>query len=268
MTGLVRKATLLCVGGALLAGAAMAGVPSAANSIVPSVTGCPGTACVVGAMALMDFRNTIDPIGTPNIGACIGNAMHITVRDGNNNPVAGSSVVVDFSGCYSPGQPAGNFKLGSVQADPAITTVCGTRTVTKAADANGDVCFTIIGNTDQTFACAGAPPNCSGGGGSRDDGPGAGAVCAKVYADAVLLGTALCIVNRYDLNLDSAVNAGDSSLLTDLKGEFGAGGSPGYRTFGDYNADGAVNAADSSIQSDAKGNYGQGVLVYGGAYCP
>ena len=42
----------------------------------------------------------------------------------------------------------------------------------------------------------------------------------------------------------------------------------GYRTFGDYNCDGAVNASDTSINGDAKGNATLGTTVYAGAYCP
>src|SRR5215475_10671403 len=105
MTGLVRKATLLCVGGILVAGAAMAGVPSGANSQKP---------CIL----LMDFGNSTNGVGV-NAGVCGQPALKVIVRDGNNMVVAGATVVLDFSTCGTGGATgaAGNAQLASTQDD-------------------------------------------------------------------------------------------------------------------------------------------------------
>ena len=105
-----RFATALALAGALIAAAApaaSAGVPSPANSTTP--------AC----MALC-------PLGD----------MHfvVTVRDIANNPVAGSLVVLDFSGCPNaflcPQRPNDPYVL-----DPA------TRSLRMFTDASGKVDF-------------------------------------------------------------------------------------------------------------------------------
>lgn len=78
MTGLVRKATLLSLCGLLVAGVAMAGVPSASTSTKP--------ACII---LVGDNGTTVDPLG----------AFTVVVRDLANNTVANSNVVLDFSAC-------------------------------------------------------------------------------------------------------------------------------------------------------------------------
>ena len=82
MTGLVRKATLLTACGMLLAAAAMAGVPSAANSTTP------GAVLLVG-------RNVAGPDTTDGV-------FQVVVRDLANNPINASAVVVDFAAASSP----------------------------------------------------------------------------------------------------------------------------------------------------------------------
>jgi hypothetical protein len=79
MTGLVRKATLLTVCGLLVAGAAMAGVPSPSNSTKSSN-------CVryVGLKV-----GVADPAGL----------FTVTVKDLVPNVIANSQVVIDFSAC-------------------------------------------------------------------------------------------------------------------------------------------------------------------------
>ena len=245
MTGLVRKATLLAACGLVVAGAAMAGIPNAANSQKP---------CVI----LADFPNS-NQFGGPNPGICTINALKVIVRDALNNPVANSDVVLDFSTCT-----VGNIKLADTQADPAITTACGGKTVLKTTNALGEVCFSVIGNTNIVNSSAGSPFYT--GTPVRNMGPTAGLTCCKIYASGQLLGTQLVIVNKYDLNADTNVNAGDGSFRLDAQG--GAGSDPGYRTFSDYNCDGTLNAGDGALMLDAQGNYGLSGFVYAGAYCP
>lgn len=246
MTGLVRKATLLSACGLVLAGAAMAGIPNATNSQKP---------CVI----LMDLSNSPNNVGV-NPGVCSQPALKVIVRDALNNPVANSDVVLDFSTC---GGSPGPIMVANTQADPAVTTACAGRTLLKTTNALGEVCFSAIGNTNisdpsggHTFY-VGLP--------ARNLGPSAGVVCCKLYASGQLLGTQLVIVNKYDLDGNGSVTAGDASFHSDAQGFALTGG---YRTFGDYNCDGAVNAGDGSLHSDAQGNALAGEFVYAGTYCP
>ena len=244
MTGLVRKATLLSACGLVIAGAAMAGIPSPAFSQKP---------CVI----LADFPNS-NQFGGVNPGICGINALKVIVRDGLNNPVANSDVVLDFSTC-----PAGTIQLADTQADPSITTACTGRTVMKTTNALGEVCFSVIGGTTTNISSAGfafytgLPV--------RNIGPSAGVVCCKIYASGQLLATNLVIVNKYDLNNSVTVSAGDGSFHSDAIGATAT--AVGYRTFPDYNCDGSINAADGSLLSDAIGNTVSG-SVYSGTYCP
>ena len=121
MTGLVRNAMLLTVGGLLAASAAMAGVPSATNSSTP--------ACVplVGNLA-----------GVPDATA---GAISITVRDLANVPMANASVVIDLIGCT-------DLSICSDQLDLAATVNCGSKTTRKFTDALGVVSFTVLGGSN------------------------------------------------------------------------------------------------------------------------
>jgi hypothetical protein len=247
MTGLVRKATLLAACGLVVAGAAMAGVPNAANSQKP---------CLI----LADFPNS-NQFGGANPGVCAINALKVIVRDALNNPVANSDVVLDFSTCT-----VGNIKLADTQADPAITTACGGKTVLKTTNALGEVCFSVIGGTNIVDNSTlypfytGTP--------ARNIGPSAGQVCGKIYASGNLMDTKLVIVNKYDLTTGAPgnVNAGDGAFHSDAQGAVAGG--VGYRTFGDYNCDGTVNAGDGALGLDAQGNNGLSGFPYAGTYCP
>jgi len=120
MTGLVRKATLLTVAGLLAASAAMAGVPSAANSTVP--------ACIslVGSSA-----------GVPDAFG----SFSVTVRDLANNPLNGASVVVDLSGCT-------DIAICDDQLDVDALVNCAAKTTRKFTDALGNVSFTVLGGSN------------------------------------------------------------------------------------------------------------------------
>jgi hypothetical protein len=125
MTGLVRKATLFSACGLLLAGAAMAAVPSPTHSTYPfNIT-------VVGTEA-----GTPDPYGT----------FTVIVRDLANNPVANSSVVVDASG-------ASDIFL-CTDAVAGQTVDCVTKTVRGVTDVTGTVTLTVVGAANNTAATA------------------------------------------------------------------------------------------------------------------
>jgi hypothetical protein len=121
MTGLVRKATLLTVCGLLVAGAAMAGVPSPSNSTKSSN-------CVryVGLKV-----GVADPAGL----------FTVTVKDLVPNVIANSQVVIDFSACgdtHSANQASQEVALN--------LTVDGTnKTVRALTNGSGVATFKIVG---------------------------------------------------------------------------------------------------------------------------
>jgi hypothetical protein len=117
MTGLVRKATLLTAAGLLAASAAMAGVPSAANSTTPSCVPLVGSSAGVP-----------DAFGT----------ITVVVRDLANNPLSGASVVVDISGCTE-------LALCDDQLDANALVVCASQTTRKFTDGLGSVSFIVLG---------------------------------------------------------------------------------------------------------------------------
>jgi hypothetical protein len=248
MTGLVRKATLLAACGLVVAGAAMAGIPNAANSQKP---------CVL----LMDLSNSNNNVGI-NPAICNQAALKVIVRDALNNPVAGSDVVLDFSTC---GANPGPIMLATTQVDPAVTTACAGRTVLKTTNALGEVCFSTLGATNVTDP-SGAHAFYTGLA-ARNLGPSTGVVCCKLYASGQLLGTQLVIVNKYDLTADGNVTGADGSFHLAAQG-FQLTGAANYRTFADYNCDGTINAGDGSLHLASQGNALSGEPVYAGAYCP
>jgi len=120
MTGLVRKATLLTTAaGLLIASAAMAGVPSPAQSTVP--------ACIklVGSKA-----NVPDPHGL----------FTVVVKDLAGNPINNASVVIDISGCT-------DLRLYSNQLDAGANVNCPAKRTQKFADATGTVTFIVLGES-------------------------------------------------------------------------------------------------------------------------
>ena len=123
----------------LFAAAALAGVGTTrAAAAVPS----PVNSSVPACMALC-------PLGDM--------PFTVTVRDLANNPIAGSSVVIDFSGC-----PNGAFICPTRPGDPYSVNLVA-RTLSMVTPANGAVTFP-----------------------ARIGGVGP-AGCAKVFADGVLL---------------------------------------------------------------------------------
>ena len=124
MTGLVRKATLLTAAGVLLASAAFAGVPSAANSTVPT-----------GIAVVGHLSGTADPVGL----------FSVTVKDVAGNPMNGASVVVDFSGCA-------DIKIcaqaeQTAVSNPGALVNCAAKTIRLFTNGSGVVSFDILGGS-------------------------------------------------------------------------------------------------------------------------
>lgn len=121
MTGLVRKATLLTVCGLVVAGAAMAGVPSPSNSTKSSN-------CIryVGSKV-----GVADPAGT----------FTVTVRDLVPNVIANSQVVIDFSACGDT--HAANQASQQVSLNLTVDGV--NKTVRALTNGSGVATFSIVG---------------------------------------------------------------------------------------------------------------------------
>ena len=127
MTGLVRKATFLVACGVLVASAAMASVPSPANSTVPTC---------------------INLVGTNGTSADPAGAFTVTVKDLANVPINNSLVVLDLSACSG---------LQICTNQPGFTTDCATQTLRGFTGAGGTITFNVIGHANTL--CDAAPRN-------------------------------------------------------------------------------------------------------------
>src|SRR5882672_10668538 len=134
MTGLVRKATLFAVCGLFAASAAMASVPSPANST------CPTCFALVGSNG-----GVIDPIGE----------FCVTVRDLANFPINNSLVVVDLSDC------SGLVLCNNNESGFVVD--CATQTVRGFTGPGGVICFRIKGyaNNSGGNSLPKNPANCA-----------------------------------------------------------------------------------------------------------
>lgn len=198
MTGLVRKATLFSACGLLLAAsAAMAAVPSAVNSDVPC---------------------GINVVGNNGVAASPAFTFTVVVRDLANIPVANSSVVVDFDGCYVSGGTIGEPGPSSVQLGTnGELGDCVTRTVRAVTDVNGVVTMDVNGLSKGS--APGTTPN---------------GACAQIFADGVLLGTVQ--VAAVDMDGADGITAADlSKFLIYSLAPACAGPAPNYCAIADLN---------------------------------
>ncbi|MBI5710355.1 MAG: hypothetical protein HZC42_08650 [Candidatus Eisenbacteria bacterium] len=140
----------------------------------------------------------------------------VTVRELAGSPVPGSMVVVDFSGCD-------DLRLCQEQA-PGEIVDCASHTVRGFTGADGVARFVITG----------AARNLRGG-------AGAGAGCARIYADGVMLGSAtVAVPDENGAVAAPGVEVTDMvSFLADL-----AGGA--YLGRSDFDGDGIVDVRDLS----------------------
>jgi len=197
----ISRATLLLAMGVLVASAAMAGVPNAANSPLPAAT---AGIFITGNAAGTDPQSTT-----------------ITVRDAANNTVANSVVVINFTNCNDYVQLANN------QAGVN----CGARSVSATTNGSGVAVFHISGvGRDGSTAptgqfCAsvtadGVPlgtmiasafdVNAAGGVNSGD--------LSRLICAITSPGSCVPVVppgyqGRYDLNRDNTVGSGDVSRM-------------------------------------------------------
>lgn len=213
----VVPAALLCVAGILVASAALANVPDPAKSTFSS------------AYIAVEGQSAGQPDNCGD-GRC-GN-WTVTVRDFANNVIAGSTVVIDFSGC-----PDIQVSCDQLNAVTGQSFLAGKK-VSGSTNAGGQFVFKVQGASNAT------PP-----GANTSAGTNVGTPCAQVYADGVPLGG--LIVSAYDVNglgsPTAAVNASDASLVQAEALKIAVGGTARARD--DYNFSNTVNASDVSISS-------------------
>jgi hypothetical protein len=209
MTGLVRRATLLCAVSVLAASAAMAGVPSATTSVQP-------TGLVIKIVGH----------GSPPDAA--GNITY-TVRDASNNAVPGSVVILNFAACS-------DVHVCSSDVGSGMTVNCGAHTVTGVTNASGQVTMVVAGTGVGTTGpytlskcvavTADGVPFSNLNGATADMNGAGGVTSADIsigYGDVVFASTNGVHRLRSDFNGDGSVTSADLSVLY---GIVVGGGSP------------------------------------------
>jgi hypothetical protein len=244
MTGLVRKATLFSACGLLLAGAAMAAVPSPANSTIPANIKVVGTnAQPIGSLGVIGPNGTsVDPAG----------AFTVIVRDLANQPIPNSSVVIDVSG-------ASDIFLCQ-DAFPGQIVDCVTNTVRGITDVTGSVTISVVGAANNTGPVGGIAA------------PGSGLDAVTIFADGVSLGQ-VHVTSVLDQNGASGGNGHNAQDLAFFSGDLGSAALFGtYRARSDYNSDEANSGLDLSVYSNLLGasalGIGSGLGCFSGSYCP
>ena len=179
--------------GVLAVSATTAGIPSPANSTIPT------------------HIHVVGRYGTqPDTAA---GRFVVVARDLANNPIPGSSIVVDFSA--NP-----DVRLSSDPLDPSLTVNCAQHTVRAYTNVRGEAFFTIVGAGTLT-------PQ------------GSTFATTRIFQDGMLLGTVPTSV--YDLDATGGLGANDLSMWMS---DFGGGTNP---LRGDYDASGFVGANDLSV---------------------
>jgi hypothetical protein len=237
MTGLVRKATLLCACGLLYAGAAMASIPSAALSDLPD--------CNPGAL---DFP-CVKVVGesTPGaLGVSGGNVpdpagqFSVTVRDLGGNLMAGITVAIDFTLCADTKLCLnGDGYLGQ-DVD------CPNNRVTNTTNGAGVVVFNIVGAANNGGAT-----------------PGADFPCAEVFASGVSLGFLTVIV----ADQDGVLSGGNGMNVVDVSQLQVDTNSGNYYGRSDWEPDGVMSVVDVS-QALVVLNASGSSIGCGVNYCP
>jgi len=137
----------------------------------------------------------------------------VTVRDLANQPVAGASIVIDFSACAE-------LRLCSDPHDPGVIVDCAARSVRTLTNAAGVARFRVTGWSVATPGTPGSPDH-----------------SGKIFADGVLLGSPS--VQIYDLDRNG-LSAPD---LSDWLADFFSGNDAAR---GDYDCSGLLGPSDLS----------------------
>jgi Dockerin type I domain len=177
----------------------------------------------------------------------------ITVRDAANNPVQGSVVTIDFSGCS-------DITLSCDQLESVTgQQMTGPHQLTLLSNAAGQVTFRVQGASNAVLV----PGNVT------SPGVDVATPCAQAYADGVLLGS--LVVSAYDVNgagsPSAAVNATDAAIVLAEGNKSAIGAQPRARD--DVNFSGTVNATDASIYMMMANQAALGTgSANTGPYCP
>jgi len=218
MTRVVRIAALLCAAGILVASVASANVPDPAKSTLQ------------GQYIAVEGSTSGNPDNCSD-GRC-GN-FNVTVRDFANNVIAGSTVVIDFSGCSDI-----QISCDQLNAATGQTYLAGKK-VSGTTNALGQFTFKVQGASN-------AAPTTTN---TTTAGTAVNTACAQMYADGVPLTPAL-IVAAYDINglgsPSAAVSGSDVSLVGSEAAKSIIAPSQ-QRARDDYNNSNTVTGADVSI---------------------
>src|SRR5438093_7410937 len=210
MTGLVGKATLLCVCGLVVAGAAMASVPDPAHSSITSVIN------VVGRNG-----SGVDSYGT----------FTVTIKDFSGAAIANVDVKWDFTNCTD-----GTLCLDAVTGGGTYDCSGSNKEVHATTNLAGQATITIQGGRKAAapvapFSSASSPP-----------GPGAG--CVQVFANGVPMGNASAVYVNQKFTDHSNVNGGDTSV--EQAEVVCAGLGAPYRARHDIHFSGTIDGGDTS----------------------
>lgn len=253
MTRLVRNAALLTASGMLLASIALANVPDPSKSTL----GVGLSANAKGSIRLSGVNNAgvtptyVSSVGSHGVGITGGttpSGYTVEIHDFANNPIAGSSVVADFSSCVPAA--GGDIKISSNQR--TFGTYVAPYKVAGSTNAAGRFTFFVVGSSNSTVLVGNAVPpgiNCTG--------TGAGgclnAGCARIYADGVLISGTALRVTAWDItgtgSPTDAVTGTDNAVLAAEFTKEGAVG-VGSRQRSDLNRDGDVTGVDVALMSD------------------
>ena len=229
MTGLVRNATLLSLGGLFVTGTVMASPPSGTFSTFPPNN------CV--KLAGRNLSGTADAAGT----------FSLIIRSGSGLLIPNSNVVLDFSSCPDVHMASQADLLGLAgNPNAGLTENAALKTVTRVAgptngQAAGSVSFNLLG-------------------GSTAGGNGSGALCARVIADDVQIGTLTIAV--YDWDGSRTIDSGDlSGAMGDT---FAPGSGSTAKARSDFDCNGTVNSGDlSALLSVTLGPFVNGPASFG-----
>jgi len=241
MTRVVRNAALFCVAGILVASAALANVPDPSHSAFSS------------SFLAVEGQSVA---GTPDLctdGRC--GDWTLTVRDFANNVIAGSTVVIDFSGCSDIQVSCDQLNAATGQTDLAGKKVSGT---TNAA---GNFTFKVQGGSNAVLVAG----NVTSGGTNQ------GVACAVVYADGVPMTVPLgnLKVSAYDVNgAGAGVTGTDAALVLAEIVKVGLGAQGRQRD--DYNNSNTLNGPDGAISLGmvVQAGLSTGTKLATGPYCP
>jgi len=257
MTRVVRNAALACAAGILVASAALANVPDPSQTVTTNLTGGSALSNVIiveGNLA-NGRADSCEIVVSPNVPRC--GKFQVTVKDFAGNLIAGSQVMIDFSGC-----PDISISCNQLTSFTGQTGSAGKK-VSGVTDALGNFTFQVQGA---------ANPNTLGNGNVTTAGTALGTACAQLYADGVPIKGLR--VSSFDLNGafgavgQNKVNATDVSVQVREQLNCAANAA-NCKQRNDISMDAVVNATDNSRESAANLDVGAGTGSFStGTYCP